>query len=165
GHVVGAKRCDGTANWYQNIEGEAPVGDDAGTEEGVATVALHHRGGATGAEVVHEAHVRVGDVDQVAVAVSAGDQHDVDGRVGQQQVLRLLQRQDRRAALLPQVVRVGVAGADVVGELDARGPDRVLLVLLGDGDDDVDLLGRDAGVGQRDYGGVHAHRGGVVVGH
>src|SRR5690606_4199631 len=122
------------------------------TKKSVPRTSLDHAGSAAGAEVIHEAHVGVGEVDEIGVPIAACDEYRVDAVIGDQQVVRLFERQDRRSALLTDVVGVGPGGPYVVGKLDACCPHRVLLVLLGDGDDDVHGVGGHARVCQRSLG-------------
>jgi hypothetical protein len=161
--VVGGDRRHRAADGHQHVEREAAVGQDVRRADRVAAAALDDHRAAAGAEVEHEAHVRVVQVDQVAVAVAAGDQHHVDVGIGGELVARQLEGQHRGAALLPDVEGVGAMRAEVVRQLDAGGPDRVLLVLLGDADHHVDVGGRASGALEGGARGLHGHRGRLVV--
>src|SRR5690625_7924409 len=68
--------------------------------------------------------------------------------IGAQQVTRLLQRQHGSTALLSEVISVSVGCAQVVSQLDAGSPHRVLLELPGAADDNVHLDRTNAGFSQ-----------------
>ncbi len=83
--------------------------------------------------------------------------------ISPQQVTCLFEGEYGGSAFLPQVIGVGVACSQVVGQLDAGSPDRVFLVFLGDADYNINISRCQAGSIERLSGRAHTHPGRLVI--
>ena len=155
--VVGGM-LDGAAGRHDDVAAHRPVRHQMGAQHVVlGPVPLHQHRSGTGTDVEKERGAQVREVDEVTDDVAAGDHDRVDRGVVAHQRAGQLEGGDGGGAPHVHVHAPGVGGADLVGEIDPRRPQHVLLPLLSGAEEHIDLLRIDPGLGDALVGRLHRH--------